>query len=70
MQQVTPFNERLDWAFASGGWSVDGTRALAGLGREIGRQAAMIGYLDGFYFYMVTSLAVLPLVLLIRWQRG
>ncbi len=68
-QQVSPFNERLDWAFASGGWSVDGAHALAGLGREVGRQAAMIGYLDGFYFYTATALAVLPLVLLVRWQR-
>jgi DHA2 family multidrug resistance protein len=69
VQHVSPFNERLDWAFASGAWSVDSSRALAGLGREVGRQAAMIGYLDGFYFYMLTALAVLPLVALVRWQR-
>lgn len=29
----------------------------------------MIGYLDAFVFFGVTSLAVLPLILLVRWKR-
>ena len=29
----------------------------------------MIGYLDAFVFFIVTSLAVLPLVFLIRLKR-
>jgi hypothetical protein len=29
----------------------------------------MIGYLDAFVFFIATALAVLPLVLLIRWKR-
>ena len=34
------------------------------------RQAAMIGYIDSFWFYTFTALAVLPLVLLVRWKRS
>jgi hypothetical protein len=33
------------------------------------RQAAMIGYVDAFVFFIATSLAVVPLVLLIRIKR-
>jgi hypothetical protein len=29
----------------------------------------MIGYLDSFWFFIVTALAVLPLILLVRWKR-
>jgi hypothetical protein len=35
----------------------------------VARQAAMIGYLDSFVFFIATALAVLPLVLLVRWKR-
>jgi len=44
-------------------------RGLAALSREMARQAAMIGYLDAFVFFIATSLAVLPLVFLIRIKR-
>ena len=33
------------------------------------RQAAMIGYVDAFVFFVATSLVVLPLVLLIKIKR-
>jgi hypothetical protein len=33
------------------------------------RQAQMIGYLDAFIFFIVTSLVVLPLVFFIRLKR-
>ncbi|MEQ8586394.1 MAG: DHA2 family efflux MFS transporter permease subunit [Thalassobaculaceae bacterium] len=50
-------------------WSLDGVGALAGLSGEIGRQAAMIGYLNSFYAFAITSFVVLPLMLLIRLRR-
>ncbi|SDF39435.1 MULTISPECIES: DHA2 family efflux MFS transporter permease subunit [Thalassobaculum] len=50
-------------------WSLDGAGALAGLSGEMARQAAMIGYLNSFYAFTLTSFAVLPLMLLIRLRR-
>jgi DHA2 family multidrug resistance protein len=50
-------------------WSLDGTGALAGLSGEIARQAIMIGYLNSFLAFAVTSFAVLPLMLLIKLRR-
>ena len=60
---VTPYNEALaviDAGTASG---------LAALSGEIGRQAAMIGYLNAFTAYTAVSLAALPLVQLMRIRR-
>ncbi len=45
---------------------VAGDAALALINAEINRQAAMIAYIDDFYFMMIVSLCVLPLVLLLR----
>ena len=52
-----------------GAWSADGPRALAHLGGEVGRQAALIGYLNAFEAYMFTCLAVVPLILMVRIKR-
>jgi DHA2 family multidrug resistance protein len=68
-ERVTPYSEALNWPWAMGAWNVDSARGLAGLSREMARQAAMIGYLDAFVFFIATSLAVLPLVFLIRLKR-
>jgi DHA2 family multidrug resistance protein len=53
----------------SGAWNLEDLRGLTGLSREMARQAAMIGYLDAFVFFIATSLVVLPLVFLIRVKR-
>ena len=50
-------------------WELDSTGALAGLSGEMARQAAMIGYLNAFYAFTLTSFAVLPLMLLIKLRR-
>ncbi|MFX4219483.1 MAG: hypothetical protein ACMVO3_00045 [Thalassobaculum sp.] len=42
------------------------TAPAPGLSGEIGRQAAMIGYLNSFYAF---ALSLLPLMLLIRLRR-
>jgi DHA2 family multidrug resistance protein len=68
-ERVTPYSEALNWPWAMGAWNVDSARGLAGLSREMARQAAMIGYLDAFVFFIATSLAVVPLVFLIRRKR-
>ena len=66
---VSPYNEALSLPWVTGGWNVHDPAGLAALGREVARQAAMIGYLDSFVFFIATALAVLPLVLLVRWKR-
>jgi len=68
-ERVSPFSEALSMPWVTGAWNLREARGLAALGREIARQAAMIGYLDAFVFFIATSLAVLPLVLLIRLRR-
>ena len=66
---VSPYNEALSMPWVAGGWSASTPEGLAALGREVARQAAMIGYIDAFVFFIATALVVLPLVLLVRWKR-
>ena len=66
---VSPYNETLSMPWVTGAWNVHDPQGLAALGREVARQAAMIGYLDAFLFFVATALVVLPLVLLVRWKR-
>ena len=44
--------------------------AFAGLNGEITRQASMIGYVDVFRLGLIASLAMIPLVLLLRPPRA
>jgi len=44
--------------------------AFAGLNGEITRQASMIGYVDVFHLGLIASLAMIPLVLLLRPPRA
>jgi DHA2 family multidrug resistance protein len=53
-----------------GTWTVDTTTGLAGLAREINKQAAMIGYLNAFWMYTVASAIALPLVFIVRRPKG
>lgn len=68
-ERVTPYTETLSYPWVTGAWNLEGQRGLAALSREMARQAAMIGYLDAFVFFIATSLAVVPLVFLIRLKR-
>jgi hypothetical protein len=36
---------------------------------EIGRQAALIGYINAFMFFALTALAAMPLILAVRPPR-
>jgi len=68
-ERATPYSASASMPWISGAWNLEDLRGLAGLSREMARQATMIGYLDTFVFFIATSLAVLPLVLLIRVKR-
>ena len=68
-ERVTPYSPSLSMPWVSGAWNLEDARGLAALSREMARQAAMIGYLDAFVFFIATSLVVLPLVYLIKLKR-
>jgi DHA2 family multidrug resistance protein len=68
-ERVTPYSASASMPWVNGAWNLEDLRGLAGVSREIARQATMIGYLDAFVFFVATSLAVVPLVLLIRIKR-
>ena len=61
---LTPFNPNLDAAAAA----MSGSREalLSVLDNEVTRQALMIGYVDDFKLMMLVTLAVIPLLLLLR----
>jgi MFS transporter, DHA2 family, multidrug resistance protein len=63
---ISAYNEALRLPWVTGDWSLDDPAALAAIETEIARQSAMLGYLDSFWFFTLTALAVLPLVLLVR----
>lgn len=63
---VTPFNGVLSAPWVTGGWTFDTGAGLAAFAREIGRQAAMLGYLNAFLMYTVMSVVALLLVFAVR----
>jgi DHA2 family multidrug resistance protein len=65
VELVNPFNRVLDLPWAMGGWDVDSLQGLAKLSREIGRQAAMIGYINAFGLYTLASALAVPLILMV-----
>jgi len=62
---ISPYNASLHLPWVMGGWGLDTLPDLARLAKEINRQAAMIGYLNAFTLYTVTSAAAMLLVLLV-----
>jgi len=68
-ERVTPYSASASMPWITGAWNLEDLRGLAGVSREMARQATMLGYLDAFVFFIATSIVVLPLVLLIRTKR-
>ncbi len=66
---VTPYNKALGLPSVMGEWTTDSVAGLAVIGKEIGRQAAMFGYLNAFGMYTLVSLAAIPLVLMLGKRR-
>jgi DHA2 family multidrug resistance protein len=68
-EMISPFNKRLTLPWVTGGWDTDTLAGLARLSKAIGRQAAMIGYLDAFAMYTAASAGAVILVMLVRRRR-
>ena len=54
----------------AGAWDLTSVETLARIGGEVQRQGLMIGYINAFYFYSLTALAALPLIMLVRMKKG
>jgi DHA2 family multidrug resistance protein len=63
---ISDYNKALSLPWLLGAWRADSMTGLAALSGEIGRQAAMIGYINAFKAYALASAAVLPLIILVR----
>ncbi|MEC9347087.1 MAG: DHA2 family efflux MFS transporter permease subunit [Pseudomonadota bacterium] len=66
---ISPFHDPFLYASSAGAWSADTINGLAALSHEVGRQSAMIGYLNAFYLYSLTALAVIPFFWMVKWRR-
>ena len=69
VEQLTPFNEALQFSFVTGAWTLDDTPGLIRLSSEVSRQALMIGYENAFLMYAVVCFATLPLLMLVQIRR-
>jgi DHA2 family multidrug resistance protein len=65
VEGVRPDNPAL-----SQGFDFDVPSAVAALNAQITRQAAMVSYVDAFWLLFLLTLAVIPLLLLMRGPRG
>ena len=65
-EMVSPYSRAMSLPWAMGAWTVDTSAGLARLAKEVNRQAAMIGYLNAFSIYTVTSVGAILLVWLAR----
>ena len=66
---ITPFNEVLKFAPASALWDGGSAAALARLGGEVGRQAALIGYINAFTAYTILNGVAVVCLLTIQWPK-
>src|SRR6266481_2333338 len=65
VELVNPFNRSLALPWVTGGWDTETVGGLAKLSKEIGRQAAMLGYINAFGFYTLASALAIPLILFV-----
>lgn len=68
-ERVDVFNRNVQDGAAYLVWNLSTTSGLAALNAEVTRQAAIIAYVDDFKLLFVVSLAMLPLLLLMRGPR-
>ncbi|HEY7084797.1 MAG TPA: DHA2 family efflux MFS transporter permease subunit [Hyphomicrobiaceae bacterium] len=70
VEMISPYNTTLALPWAAGGWDWASVPGLARIAKEITRQAAMIGYLNGFMMYTVASGLGFLFVLVVRRRRN
>ncbi len=65
-EHISPFNEVFQFPGVVGAWSIEGLGNLSRLGDEVGRQAAMVGYINAFYLFSAVAAAVIPFIYLLK----
>jgi len=65
-ETLTPFNHNLQAGAAHLYWGLSLPKGIAAFNAEVTRQAAIIAYIDDFKLLFIVSLAMLPLLLLMR----
>ena len=68
-EMITPYNRALAQPGTVGAWTFDTVPGLARVAKEIARQAAMIGYLNAFTMYTVTSALAVAFALMVRRRK-
>jgi DHA2 family multidrug resistance protein len=66
VEVISPHNKLLGVPSVVGSWNTETLSGLAGVSREIARQAAMIAYLNAFGMFTVACALTIPLILLMR----
>src|SRR5882762_4793473 len=68
-EMITPYNRALTTPGLAGAWSFDSVPGLAKVAKEIARQSMMIGYLNAFMMYTVTSGLAVVFVVMVRGRK-
>jgi DHA2 family multidrug resistance protein len=68
-EMISPFNRTLQLPGSMGGFGVETVPELAKMSSEITRQAAMIGYVNGFGLFTAASAVAILLVLFAGGRR-
>ena len=68
-EAVTPYAKAWQVPTNAGAWDLSSVQTLARISGEVQRQGLMIGYINAFYFYTLTAVAALPLILLVRMKK-
>lgn len=66
VENVSPYNQAFRQPLFGDVWSLTNPKGLAMLDNEITRQAAMVAYANDFYLIVLCSLAVIPLIFIMR----
>lgn len=69
-EAVTPYAKAWQMPSVAGAWSMGSIQSLAHVSSEVQRQGLMIGYINAFYFYTLTALAALPLIMMVRMKKA
>ncbi len=65
-EHISPFNEAFRLSSVAGGWNIDTLDGVARAGREVERQASMIGYINAFYLFSTVSFAIVPFIFFLK----
>ncbi|MGF1650808.1 MAG: DHA2 family efflux MFS transporter permease subunit [Hyphomicrobiaceae bacterium] len=66
---ASPFHRPWELPWAAGAWSLETAQQAAQFGREITRQATLIGHTNAFVLFTIVSAAMIPLIFLARLPK-